>query len=244
MNIKGCAAVAPCAIAIVASLALAGQASATVHNLTYKGAVTSAHDLTAEFGAGPLVGQSFIAHVIYDDAKAGATNTGNVYADFYHGFGAANPVTATIMLNGFTRSFGASGGQDYRFDRVLQPNCQFSCSQAGFEQNAEDRYTVNGLYTLNYINLGGISSDGSLHGIAHTAPNYTNPPIDLYAFVNIFQQDIFTLDARHDATLTVKIDSITGGGVPEPGAWALMLVGFGGMGALLRRRRAAAFAPA
>jgi hypothetical protein len=26
--------------------------------------------------------------------------------------------------------------------------------------------------------------------------------------------------------------------VPEPAAWALMLVGFGGMGAMLRRRRA------
>ena len=29
------------------------------------------------------------------------------------------------------------------------------------------------------------------------------------------------------------------GGVPEPAAWALMLVGFGGLGAVLRRRRAA-----
>ncbi len=28
----------------------------------------------------------------------------------------------------------------------------------------------------------------------------------------------------------------TDGGVPEPGAWALMLLGFGGMGAMLRRR--------
>ncbi len=32
------------------------------------------------------------------------------------------------------------------------------------------------------------------------------------------------------------------GGVPEPGAWALLLLGFGGVGAALRRRRAVAFA--
>lgn len=32
------------------------------------------------------------------------------------------------------------------------------------------------------------------------------------------------------------------GGVPEPGAWALMLLGFGGLGTMLRRKRAAAFA--
>jgi hypothetical protein len=31
-------------------------------------------------------------------------------------------------------------------------------------------------------------------------------------------------------------------GVPEPASWALMLVGFGGMGALLRRRRPRAVA--
>jgi hypothetical protein len=29
------------------------------------------------------------------------------------------------------------------------------------------------------------------------------------------------------------------GGVPEPATWALMIVGFGGAGAMLRRRRAA-----
>ena len=32
--------------------------------------------------------------------------------------------------------------------------------------------------------------------------------------------------------------SISGGAVPEPATWAMMLVGFGGMGAMLRRRRA------
>jgi len=34
----------------------------------------------------------------------------------------------------------------------------------------------------------------------------------------------------------------SGGGVPEPATWAMMLVGFGGMGAILRRRRAVALA--
>jgi len=32
------------------------------------------------------------------------------------------------------------------------------------------------------------------------------------------------------------------GGVPEPASWALMLTGFGGLGAMMRRRRAAAVA--
>lgn len=33
-----------------------------------------------------------------------------------------------------------------------------------------------------------------------------------------------------------------GGGVPEPASWAMMIVGFGGVGALMRRRRETAFA--
>jgi PEP-CTERM motif len=36
----------------------------------------------------------------------------------------------------------------------------------------------------------------------------------------------------------------TPGGVPEPASWAMMLVGFGGLGGVLRRRRQAAVAPA
>ena len=35
-----------------------------------------------------------------------------------------------------------------------------------------------------------------------------------------------------------------GGGVPEPATWAMMLVGFGGLGAVMRRRRNAASATA
>lgn len=39
------------------------------------------------------------------------------------------------------------------------------------------------------------------------------------------------------------LDSVSlKGGVPEPGIWAMMLVGFGGLGSLLRRRRAIAAA--
>lgn len=242
MNIRAFAAAAPCAIAIAASLALAGQASATVHNLTYKGTVTSALDNTAEFGAGPLMGKAFTAHVIYDDAKAGATHWSGEYYDYYMGNGAANPVTATITLNGFTRTFGVTSGYDERLDRTLLTGCAFDCTDADFQQHAQDHYTQNGFETYNYINLGGMSSDGAISGLAHTAPNFTNPPVQLYAFVNIFQQDLGTLDLRHDASVNVKIDSVSGG-VPEPTAWALMLTGFGGMGALLRRRRATALAP-
>ena len=39
---------------------------------------------------------------------------------------------------------------------------------------------------------------------------------------------------------TLTVAKIGSAAVPEPSAWALMIAGFGGMGALLRRRRALA----
>lgn len=237
-------AVAPWAAALAASLTLASPAAAMVHHLTYKGVVTSALDQTGEFGQGAsLVGMSFIAKVVYDDANPGASHTGGVYYDDYAGYGADNPVTASILLNGVTRTFGATYGRDSRLDRTLQPGCLSDCTAVSFQQNAEDRYTQGGIYTLNYINLGGSSDDGALSGLAHTAPNFSNPPFGVYAYVSLFEQDIVTLAVSRSAAVFVTIDSVTGA-VPEPSSWALMLLGFGGVGGLMRRRHAATRATA
>jgi len=48
-----------------------------------------------------------------------------------------------------------------------------------------------------------------------------------------------TLDIFTDNSQYLGLDNITydGAAVPEPGVWAMMLLGFGGMGALLRRSR-------
>jgi hypothetical protein len=44
------------------------------------------------------------------------------------------------------------------------------------------------------------------------------------------------LDARTTGNASLSFDAPTGG-VPEPSSWALMILGFGGAGAFLRRRR-------
>ena len=55
--------------------------------------------------------------------------------------------------------------------------------------------------------------------------------------------DIFYADRQHVAAfLSVSLNTsgvvITPLGTPEPATWGLMLVGFGGLGAMMRRRRA------
>jgi hypothetical protein len=44
------------------------------------------------------------------------------------------------------------------------------------------------------------------------------------------------------ADLEFTVNDVSPGGVPEPATWGLMLVGFGGLGAMIRRRRSVALA--
>ena len=46
-------------------------------------------------------------------------------------------------------------------------------------------------------------------------------------------------DSGYLAFDNISVSPVSAGGVPEPGAWALMILGFGAAGAALRRRRAA-----
>ena len=51
-------------------------------------------------------------------------------------------------------------------------------------------------------------------------------------------------DNHDDLIIRVTAEDLfdPGGGVPEPATWAMMILGFGGVGAMVRRRRAVAFA--
>ena len=53
--------------------------------------------------------------------------------------------------------------------------------------------------------------------------------------------DALSFSAWNDPAYTyVDNISVTGGGVPEPATWAMMVMGVGGLGAMLRRRRQSA----
>jgi hypothetical protein len=109
------------------------------------------------------------------------------------------------------------------------------------------------IYTVAGIQFGdsGLSNNFTVTGGVITATNYGvfepgigDTILDLgYSGLNVFFNNPGTA-----AVITDKADVIftpaasTGGGVPEPAAWALMITGFFGLGGMLRRTRRTALA--
>ena len=76
----------------------------------------------------------------------------------------------------------------------------------------------------------GVPLNGALGAL-----EYVNPGISGLTGTKNFTADVIALQG---STMQVLTGQTVAGGVPEPAAWAMMLVGFGGLGAVLRRRRA------
>jgi hypothetical protein len=89
-----------------------------------------------------------------------------------------------------------------------------------------------------YVYLDGIYIGGNpgVHG-------NTTAVLDLGSLTGLHSLTVFYADrAQTGADLALSgigLDTLSGG-VPEPATWGLMLVGFGGLGAMMRRRRSAA----
>ena len=100
---------------------------------------------------------------------------------------------------------------------------------------APDKYESYTATMTAYDSLGDVLGSVSYNDTLAFTPG-TNPGFEIFG-AGI---DHVTL-STDDASVGFNISGApTGGAVPEPATWALMLVGFGGMGAMLRRRSAVA----
>jgi hypothetical protein len=151
------------------------------------------------------------------------------------------------MTNGLSYSAGSVVTLTYDIAGNGRPDCGQSCSDADDLIEAGFFFSVTG-QTLNNVVVDGFA-DGNLFDstninlfgdgfpLAHNDP-WTSHTISFTATTaGTVQADFLSgsVDGRGPLLDNVTLD-VTGGGVPEPASWALMILGFGAAGAALRRR--------
>ena len=93
--------------------------------------------------------------------------------------------------------------------------------------------TADGLFSFDgapTVNAGCSNCTSFIYG-------QNNSPI---TFTNLAASGSFTMNAPYQVNSISVSYQVSDAAVPEPGAWALMILGFGGAGGMLRRRRFAA----
>ena len=210
--------------AIVVAGFSASPAAAAVVNMTVNGTVSFGRDDLGLFGqAGQfLAGSAYQMNFAFDVSNA--ANLGNSHqATGGTLFGRPSPVTrADILINGTTFSF------------INPYNAYYNTfSYPAFSQMDVGTGGPNG------INGGGFSWSRSDQGIAlalDTPVSRTFGAGDTVfsAFQQANQdQTAFTYLSLRPTDLNI---SVAGTAVPEPGTWAMMIAGFGVVGAAVRRR--------
>jgi len=225
--------------AALAAFALTQPATATaaVVSYTYDGFIDFGNDAAGLFGApgGVLTGKTFSATFYRDDALA---LPGNIYLgdanSYVTGEGEYSPVWAKLTIDGVTLYIGGGSGEQTQFDDGYVEGFSHSAlgllGELAFSGNTLGTFAPtlgNVLAGPDYHTLTSLPAFDELNFSVAGNFQYTSPESrGLYTFAN----------------LTPTSFSVGGGGptapAPEPAAWALMIVGFGGVGAMLRRRAA------
>ncbi|WP_394763085.1 PEPxxWA-CTERM sorting domain-containing protein [Phenylobacterium sp.] len=120
----------------------------------------------------------------------------------------------------------------------------------GDQEGPYDLYSLDGSMNgaLTLVTAGFIGAGSGSNGIAFNGTNFYTSDEQAHKvskwdingnFVSIADLD---QGSRYENWTFASQDIVPTGGVPEPATWAMMLVGFGGLGVALRRRRAVAFA--
>ena len=238
----------------IALLAGISQASADIITVTWTGTVNSGSDVNGYFGASGtnLAGQNFTATYVFDSATPGSfaslgsggtqsllggNNYNNSNPMVTTTYAPTTPLTsATLSINGQTISVGTGQG-DYA---TLAAGNGLSGSFA-YSSYLQTRTfnVISGLAQSDWMQLGFV---GNTTGLIAGFP------------INIDQDGSYTLGAgvRVDTTdstfvrngealnfspLSVAIDVTSSvAAVPEASTWAMMLLGFGGLGFMSYRR--------
>ena len=222
------------------SVAAARPAAAAVYVTTWTGTLVNGLDRTGEFGrlGRTLDGLAFSAVFTLDDAAPGVRTTLTANSSTIEGIGAQG-VTAGVTIDGHTLQFGRAATPDFEVStggarEFFQPNYNFFHEEVrgGFRDNSYISADVQST-TVHFL----------------TSPNFRTPFVASgpgLTFAGGFSVNNNALGhVAYSDFLITRVETVLrpqAGAVPEPSSWALMIVGFGAAGAMLRRRRGAAFA--
>ena len=212
-------------------LASASSASATIATITYTGVVdaTNNDNSLGLFGGGNLGDDPFKLVVMVDTAK-GIASSGCVLGQCTNSlvggsfFSLRGPVTASLTINGSTFDFGA--GYESSINNQTDAGADSLSSQLDYIQNGLALYQINA----------GVGA----HDDATIPLSFTTPYSVAVDGVNVFGLSNYSISDGLGGVSSGQLDATRvtlTTGVPEPATWAMMLVGFGGLGAVLRGSR-------
>jgi len=239
-------------IGLMAAALVAGAApaaSGATFMATIRGTVRMGTDLAGVFGQGAnLTGLPFEAIYTIDDAAPGAILVAAPGASSISGVGA---VSSVFSINGSAPvAFGASAGtaeafngpDRYRLDTRSDADTVFSGLGMAFTfHRTQDLFFGLGALFSDFTDgdfrtpftfpAGGLATNGV--GLLEISETVNGIPVFDHLAVAALDVSSFTLAAQPPTAPDPT-------GVPEPAAWALMILGLGGVGARLRARRGAA----
>jgi hypothetical protein len=219
-------------VSVVAAAVMLGgvsQASAAIMDVTYTGTVSSGTDTFGLFGiaGASLVGSSWVATYTFDTTlgSPNSSSTENfVTGGTIYGAGSSSPVLSSmITINGV---YKAVDGSHYGYDYGSNNGTYSSQYQAAQNYHSGyNEYLTSHIY--NYY--------GSLPASITTPFTYTVDAKDSQ-YGNYYLGNGTTSESIYANLATLTVSEHVGA-VPEPSTWAMMLLGFAGVGFAAYRKR-------
>jgi len=209
---------------------------------TFRGAVALAGLTAALMTAGASHATTYTLNVDGCSSGCGYSNYGTVDVT---GQG-TNTLTFDIELANNVVFFNQAGQPDEAFSLIGNPTITISGLPSTFGTNgsqAAGTHHESAFGDFDYAVqwLGPPTNNGSL-GVQSLQFTVTGAgPLTLDSNLVGGKNIFFTVDVAAVTNGVVATGNVgatlTGGGIPEPATWAMMIMGMGGIGAIMRRRR-------